>query len=255
MKGKLEVRDVLLASLAVATIIATIRGTALPVIPPSLIVEHSAPALPPSTPRQPAELELRAEPIRMTEVIGDKCSGKDCQVVSITTRPIAVANLPSCNASSRAMVRATTNGGADGGFGYMDCDGSSWRALGSGAGGATEELTVTPPLSIYDDGGVVNIAIAIEQFPDVARDVANITAGRTVTYSLAGLTTVFEAGDSCVVGFALNGTGGLAGTLWECWPNDTNSIGVRVGCLAAADCDPASQTIFYTVTCPDGSCH
>lgn len=86
--------------------------------------------------------------------------------------------------------------------------------------------------------------------------IASTACAADMLISTIGSAT-FEAGDACHVGFALSTTGGLASTVWSCWPSLSNQIALRVCCIngAAGTCDPASQTIYYTVTCADGNCN
>jgi hypothetical protein len=90
---------------------------------------------------------------------GDRCTGKDCRVTSITTRPTTVALLPTCTAGRTGQARFTTNGAADAGGAYYECNGSVWQAVGSGASSSSSDTCTGTscaigPVGISTDGGV-----------------------------------------------------------------------------------------------------
>ncbi len=88
----------------------------------------------------------------------DRCFGKPCRVSSLTVTPgVLFASLPACTASLLATIKFTTDDG------YVYCDGSTWVALG-GTGVNSEPLTASLPLSLYDDGGTVNLTISTTGF-------------------------------------------------------------------------------------------
>jgi hypothetical protein len=97
------------------------------------------------------------------DVVGDKCTGKDCQVNSITTyNGLTLAQLPTCNASTRAMTRWATTGGADGGGTNVECNGSSWVAVGNAAGASSADTCTGPScaigaVGISTDGGILSL--------------------------------------------------------------------------------------------------
>lgn len=93
------------------------------------------------------------------------------------------------------------------------------------------------------------------QYADTGRDVASISSGRCTDYSKSVSGTAFAAGDSCTVGFPRDTVGGVSETLWSCWPSDSTVISVRVCCNSNTACDPSNQTVYYNLTCPDGSCY
>lgn len=183
---------------------------------------------------------------------GGTCGpGQVCKPAALQTKCIATGSLPTCNASRLGQVRCDST---------RDCTArcqsdAGWACEGSTV--TTSELTATAPLVLYDDGGTVNLSVGITQY-SASIDVGSIAELNCLVTSINSIpNVVLEAGDTCDVGFALSSTGGAPQTTWDCWPSDVNAARLRTCCVAGVGggaCDPASQTLYFTFTCPDGSC-
>lgn len=173
----------------------------------------------------------------------DKCTNKDC--VAKTFKAGLTTGL-ACNAAREGQLARDA--------GYRECLAGTWQPLGLAD---STQLTGTAPIVVYDDGGTVNVSVGITQY-SATIDVGSVSELNCLVTSVNSIPgVVLEAGDACDVGFALSSLGGAAQTTWDCWPSDVNAARLRTCCVAGVGggaCDPASQTLYLTFTCPDGSC-
>ncbi len=145
-------------AISLVTVLKDKPAPAFPMLPFSPAPSTNSPGVP-STMRARAPLVDEGPPAPEFGVMAvapgsDRCFGKPCRVSSLTVTPgVAFASLPSCGAALIGQIRLTTDQG------YVYCDGvATWTPLGSAT---SEPLTVSSPLTIYDDGGTVNLSISV----------------------------------------------------------------------------------------------
>jgi hypothetical protein len=124
-------------------------------------------------------------------------------------------------------------------------------------GAATFSSTIDAQGAISDSNSAVQVSDSFQlgssggTFENVRScsgvlDFANLATGgeEVLTVSCGGTISV---GSACVLGFALNTTGGAVGSNFMCWPSDTNIVSIRHTCDGAATCNPASQSFFVVL--------
>jgi hypothetical protein len=178
----------------------------------------------------------------ISAVVGDKCSGKDCKVVSVQTSPIATASLPTCNAGTMGMLRMSTNGGGDGGATTFQCNGSSWEAVGSGvAGSSTDTCTGAGPCLI-GYGGVTTDGGFISAFP--------VGQGGVAFQMEAGNYLMLNSGNTVRINSPNDGTASLSlyvgGVARATLSGATGRFGATLGLDSSADVLAGTNTTATT---------
>ncbi len=98
----------------------------------------------------------------------DKCTGKNCKVVSLTTTPITLGfgGLPTCTAGLRGQLKFVADAG------YVQCNDGAWQLPGLGSGG----YSVTAPIKLTG-GTVIGCIMATGSVAGCVSAVAQTFAG------------------------------------------------------------------------------